>query len=466
MKASVRATLFALIVSNDMRLKLLPFQQQGVDWLRGRNGLLGDQAGVGKTPQAIFLADEITASKAEAKILVITLASLKYQFQNELDKFLSKAESQVIDGSKAEREIQWRKALLGNTKFVIMNYELLLRDLPFIQSRVWDLVIADECTRLSNHTNKQWKALRLVKSLQRIAMTGTAVSNSPLDVYGILEWLNPGCLGNYFAFMETYTVRQLLPNGHKFVVAFKNLDKLQKLIAPYYIRRTKEQVLLELPDKVQTEVPFELGDKERSLYDDIKARLLLDLENADVSKITHLSQLENGLVNLTRLRQLACSPELIGENKKSSKLEVLKDLLTTLQDRKVIIFSEFAEMCKIIHREVPSLMIIGEVGTAERAKIVEQFNTDPELKVLVMSAAGAFGLNLQAADVVIHYDLPWSVAKYEQRAARSHRRGQKNTVFEYSLIANNTVDEYVLKKLTLKQDISEGLMPVSEIIKL
>ena len=111
-------------------------------------------------------------------------------------------------------------------------------------------------------------------------------------------------------------------------------------------------------------------------------------------------------------------------------------------------------------------MIIGEVPTEERDQIIKRFNTDPDMQILIMSSAGAFGLNLQAADIIIHADLPWSVAKYEQRAARSHRMGQKNTVFEYSLIANNSVDEYVLGKLTMKQDLSEGLMPISEIIKL
>lgn len=426
--------------------------------MQDRNALLGDQAGTGKTPQAIYVA------KDKPKVLVLTMSSLKYQFQNELRKFLPTTDSVVIDGNPKNRLGLWLRA--RKVQFSICNYELLLRDLEYMRAIKWDLIIADECTRLSNHTNKQWKALALLDSSQRLAMTGTAVSNSPLDLYGILEWLEPKSLGNYFAFMETYTVRKLLPNGHKFVVAFRNLEQLKEKIAPYYIRRTKEQVLPQLPEKVQIELPFEMSDKERSLYEDIKARLLLDLEHSDVNKIQHISQLENGLVNLTRLRQLVCSPELLGENKDSSKLKVLNDLLETLGTGKVLIFSEFAEMCKIIQREVGGQMIIGEVSAEERKEIVERFNTDPEERILVMSAAGAFGLNLQAADVVIHYDLPWSVAKYEQRAARSHRQGQKNTVFEYSLIANNSVDEYVLRKLTMKQDISENLMPVSEIIKL
>ena len=132
--------------------------------------------------------------------------------------------------------------------------------------------------------------------------------------------------------------------------------------------------------------------------------------------------------------------------------------------RKIIVFCEFAEMCKILHRELSnSLMIIGETPIEKRNEIVKEFNESLNKGILIQSSAGAYGLNLQAADVVIHYDLPWSIAKYEQRAARAHRLGQKETVFEYSLIANKTVDGYVKRKLNAKQDISEHLMPVSEI---
>jgi len=436
---------------------LLPFQAQGVAWLTGKNALLGDQAGVGKTPQAIFL------TKDKPKVLVLTMASLKFQFQNELKKFLPQAQSVVINGTPLQRKAQWLNA---NVQYYIANYELLLKDLKFMHVYDWDYIVADECTRLSNHSNKQWKALQQLRSQHRLAMTGTAISNSPLDCYGIFEWLNPSSLGNYWAFVAKYCVQKQLPNGGRFTVGFRNLEELSKRIEPFYIRRTKEQVLPELPEKREIELPFELNQNERRIYDTIKTRMLMALQDADVSKIEHLSQLENGIVNLMRLRQLVCSPQLLGEHTDSSKFQVLKDLLLTIPDRKVIIFSEFAEMCKIINTVIPSVMIIGEVKTENRARIVEQFNTDPNTRILVMSAAGAFGLNLQAADVVIHYDLPWSVAKYEQRASRSHRMGQKNTVFEYSLIAKGSVDEFVQKKLNKKQDLSEQLLPISELMEL
>lgn len=433
---------------------LFPFQKQGVLALLAGNRLLGDQPGLGKTIQAIAMCQMLKPQR----VLFLTFASLKFQFEGELKKFWPEATCTVINGTKKQRTDQWK----ANTVFKVANYELLLRDLPeMVQS--WDIIIADECTRLSNHRNKQWKALNQLPAKKKIAMTGTAVSNSPLDVYGILHWLYPNILGNYYGFINRYVVKDLWGSAKY----YKNLDELSKRIQPYYIRRTKEQVLPELPEKIKIEIPFELSAVERKLYDQIRSELLFDIEKACISKIESPVQMQNTVVKLLRLRQLANGMELLGDKTESSKLTVLKDLLSTLNGGKKIIFSEFAEMCKILNREIPSsLMIIGETATEERNNIVNRFNTDPEVKVLVMSSAGAYGLNLQAADVVIHTDLPWSIAKYEQRAARSHRMGQKNTVYEYSLVAKHTVDEFVLKKLESKQEISERLMPVTQLKEL
>ncbi len=433
-------------------MELRPFQQQGVEFLSTGNRLLGDEAGVGKTPQMIMLTSR------SSPVLILTMASLKYQMQDEIKKWLPESTSIVIGGKPTARRAQWARGV----QYYIANYELLLRDLPQMLEREWDWIVADECTRLSNHTNKQYKALLKLTTKNKLPATGTAISNSPLDCYGIFEWIQPKIFGgNFFRFSKRYIIKDIW-GGTK---GFKNMDELAQVIKPYYIRRTKEQVLTELPEKVQIEIPVELSETERKLYDKLRAELLFDLDQADVSKIKNLTQIQNGVVKMMRLRQMTNSLELIGDNDESSKLTALKDLLDTFEPtRKVIVFSEFAEMCKIMKREIAhSEMIIGEVDVEQRREIVEKFNTDPNTRVLIMSSAGAYGLNLQAADVLIHMDLPWSVGKYAQRSARAHRMGQKETVFEYSLIASRTVDQHILRKLTLKQDLSEMLMPVSEI---
>lgn len=310
---------------------LLPFQLSGVQQLTGRNMLLGDQAGTGKTPQMIEL------TKTYNKVLVLTMASLKFQMEAEIKKWLPNATTQVINGSPSQRKYLWGVSLVfdsknwvkhygDNIQYYIANYELLLKDLPQMQSIPWDYIVCDECTRLSNHTNKQWKALRLLKSTHKLAMTGTAISNSPLDCWGIFEWLNPSSLGNFWAFSSRYVVKDHWGSPRYFI----RLDELAKRIQPFYIRRTKEQVLPELPEKRQIDVPFELSAPERKLYDQLKSELLFDIEQAQINKIEHISQLQSGLVKLLRLRQLTCSMELLGDSKESSKLTVLKDLIKTI----------------------------------------------------------------------------------------------------------------------------------------
>lgn len=432
--------------------QLYPFQRQGVEFCLQGNILLGDKPGLGKTVQALTT----TQAHGLTHTLVLTFASLKYQFQSEIKKFFPNARTVVIDGSKKERAFQWKQ----DADYYIANYELLLRDLEEITVRKYEAILADECTRLSNHSNKQWRALRFVRSDFKIAMTGTAISNSPLDIYGIMEWLRPGLLGNYYSFVNRYVVKDTWGSAKY----YKNLDELARRIKPYFLMRTKEQVLPDLPEKIKIDVPVHLSAKESQLYDQIKAELLFDIEKAAISKVESPVMMQNGIVKLMRLRQLCNSMELLGEHTESSKLTALKDLLATLNGGKKIIFTEFAKMADILERELPgSIKIIGDVKAEERDEIVKKFNTDPKCNILIGTKAISYGLNLQAADVIIHIDLPWSCAAYEQRAARSHRMGQKNTVYEYSLIAQKTVDAWVKKKLEAKQEISNRIMPVSEL---
>jgi len=290
-----------------------------VEFLR-RTGsaLIGDEPGVGKTAQVISLTQDVP------KVLILTMSSLKFQFGDEIRSWLPEARITVINGSQAERNALWAT----DSQYYIANYELLLRyDWGRMKAIPWTFIVCDECTRLSNPNNKQYRALKQIQSQYRVAMTGTAISNAPTDAYGIFEWLYPGIFRNYYAFINKYCIKDYFGS----VKGFKNLDHLASVIAPYYIRRTKEQVLPELPEKVQSIIPVELSDKERKLYDQIRMALLFDINQSDVNKVKNLTQIQNGVVKLTRLRQACNSMELLGESTDSSKIEALKELLTTLE---------------------------------------------------------------------------------------------------------------------------------------
>jgi len=219
---------------------------------------------------------------------------------------------------------------------------------------------------------------------------------------------------------------------------------------------------------ITTEMPFVLSKPERKLHDKIRKELLLEIETRAISKVENPVTMTAGIVKMLRLRQLTNSMELLGESEKSTKTELLKELLPTLLegDRKAIIFSEFAGMCDILERELGEyrpLKITGEVKN--RDDILKAFHKDYKHRVLIMSSAGQFGLNITAASVVIHFDNAWSISRMTQRTGRAHRIGQDNTVLEYHLLGKGTADMYVKRTLEKKRDLSDFMLGSADLVE-
>lgn len=434
-------------------LPLFPYQRVGAAFLlKSGSAILGDQCGLGKTIQTLATVE---AAKAN-KILIFCPSAVKYQWGEEIKKFIKSDESfVVIDGNKKERDEQWK----SDKRFYIANYELLLRDFEVINERTWDYILADEATKISNARAKQSKAIKKLKAKNRIAMTGTPISNRAEEVWNVVDFCIPGALGNYWSFLSRYCVK----NRFGGIFAYQNLDELNQKLKRYMIRREKKNVLLDLPELILTDVPFKLSEEEHELYGKIKKEILFEIEQTDISKIENPMTIQMTLVKMTRLQQLTDSMELIGEQQKSSKLDVLKELLqeNVVNGDKAIVFSRFSEMCKILGRELKEynpLIIIGETSNEERHKIIDAFNTDDEHKILVLSSAGQYGLNIQRANILFHYDQEWSLAKMVQREGRAHRIGQKKVVQVFNLLARGTMDMYVKKTLHGKAELSEGLL--------
>lgn len=432
------------------KLPLFPYQQKDVDLLyQIGSGLLGNEPGTGKTLTTIALAEKIEARK----ILVFCPSVLKYQWAKEIAKFTPHRKAIVIEGAKSERDGLWVK----DCDYYIANYELLLRDFDTIQASRpwWDLLLSDEATKISNPKAKCTRLIMQLKANRRVAMTGTPISNTPQNLWSVMTFCRPGYLGNYWRFISRYCIK----NEWNAIVAYQNLEELRVKISRYMIRRTKQEVLPELPDKIETDVTFVLSKEEQALQKKIKKELLAEIEKNDIDKVEKPQNIQFTLTKMIRLRQLADSMELLGSNEKSSKMEVLAELLEENQEHKIIIFSEFSEMCKIIKRKYPqSVMIIGETKDEERQKVLKEFNENPEKKLCILSSAGQFGLNIQVSDTIINYDLPFSLAKFEQRIGRAHRIGQKNTVMVYNLLGVGTLDFAVKKILYKKADLSSQLL--------
>lgn len=439
-------------------LPLYPYQKVGSAFLwKIGSGLLGDEPGTGKTLQVMALAEKAGAEK----ILVFCPSVLKHQWANELKTFVPHRKAIVIEGTKAERVALWRE----EADYYIANYELLLRDFDSMNCREWDYIFADEATKICNPRAKQSKAIKKLRAKKRVAMSGTPIANRAEDCWNLIDFTNPGVFGNYWTFLGRYCVK----NQYGSIFKYQNMDELRDKLKRYMIRRTKEEVLPELPEKITTDVPFVLSEEERKLQKKIKMEILHDIETTDINKIDYPMRLQFTIAKFGRLRQLADSLELLGENKKSTKLEVLKELLQeNLENgRKAIIFSEFSKMCDILKRELPEynpVMITGDVPNEERQPLLDKFNAEPECKVCVMSSAGAYGLNITAASIVANYDLPFSLSKLDQRIGRAHRHGQKNKVQVFNFLGKGTADMAIKKIIHSKAELAGKLLgdtPVS-----
>ena len=322
-------------------LPLFPYQKVGASFLyQIGSGLMGDEVGLGKTIQSLAVCEKVEAKK----VLIFCPSSIKWQWASEIERFLyptgaPEGEIVVVEGNKRTRDLiledkivvrrenwkgkasGWRKNTGG--RFFIVNYELLLRNFDAMNCREWDIIIADEATKISNATAKQSKAIKRLKAKRRIAMTGTPVSNRANDVWNIIDWIAPGALGNYYSFLARYCLK----NQWGGVYGYHHMDELRDKLKRYMIRRAKMDVLPELPEKIITDIPVEMSDEEKVFYKRLKKELLFEINHTDISKLNTPMSIQYTLVKLTRLRQVADSMELLGQNTKSSKLEALKEIL-------------------------------------------------------------------------------------------------------------------------------------------
>src|SRR3990167_1863753 len=437
----------------DGRLPLYNFQKIGAAFLkRLDSALLADAPGLGKTIQTI------AALENNQNILVFCPASLKYSWKEEIEKWEPGALISVIDGSPLSRRIGWE----SGAKWKIANYELLLHDFDLIQKHIsdhgpWQAIIADEASRVANPLSKTTRSLKAIRTVKKIALTGAPVSNSPEDIFSVVDWLYPRSLGTHYQFRSKYLITDDF--FHSKILGYKNLDDLARRLEPVMLRRAKEEVFDDFPKKTFENVLFDLSENERDFYAEIKKGILKEIEKLTINPHT----LNLITVKMLRLKQATDDPALLGSKIISSKFGVLAELLETIvaSGGKALIFTQFAEMAKILYEKLSRyapLLIYGEISPQERQNAVNDFRDDPARKLFISTEAGAFGLNLEAASYVFHYDMPWSVSKLTQREDRAHRIGQTRPVTVYNIAARSTIDEYVAKVLHKKQKASVNIL--------
>lgn len=429
-------------------LPLYEFQKIGASFLKQMPAsLLADVPGLGKTIQTIGALEGVE------RILVFCPSSLKYSWKEEIERWDPNADVVVVDGKKEDRFQCWNR----KNQWTIANYELLIHDFDNIPKE-WGAIVCDEATRISNPDAQTVRNLKTIKTKKRIALTGTPISNRPDDIWSIIDWLVPGYLGTFYQFRQKYCIE----NDYGRVVGYKNLDQLSSKVNRFMLRRMKNEVFTDFPPKTVLHINFELSETERTLYQAVKEQVI-----DDIKKLSDLDTKSLGIipVKMLRLKQATGHTKLVGGygNGESTKLDTLRMMLKPIIEsgEKAIIFSQFAEMLHILReelREFRPLVIYGDVSSVERMVAVKEFNDDPLGRIIIMTEAGAYGLNMQSALYVFHYDAPWSVAKLNQREDRAHRHGVKGPVTVYHLVARNTIDEYVIKTLHRKNKISVDIL--------
>lgn len=441
-----------------LKLPLYPYQAVGTLFLAfTERALLADEMGLGKTPQAIAAAKLLQEWHGIDRVLVVTPASVKYQWGREIERFTDESFT-VVGGTKQKREKQYAEG----SKFTIINYELVLRDLAHIQAMGADLVILDEAQRIKNWRAKTSQALKELPRKYAFVLTGTPLENRLEELYSIVEFLDDKLLGPPWQFMAQHVIK----DDWGGVIGYKDLEGVRRAIAPILLRRRKRDVLQDLPERIDNDFWLEMEVEQERLYRPLEKQMqnLLRLPEWDQAASAMVLRL------LTLLREGATAAQLVDPQVQSSrKLRELPALVEEVASEgyKMLVFSQWERMTRFAEEaiaaaglDLKTVRLHGGLGMRARQKIIEQFNTDPKTQVFISTDAGGVGLNLQAASFVINLDLPWNPARVEQRIGRAHRIGQTNPVNVINMIAQNTIEQRVLDVLYRKQELFEEILDV------
>ncbi|MBL7107414.1 MAG: DEAD/DEAH box helicase [Phycisphaerae bacterium] len=448
---------------NLLKAELLPYQLDGVAFAAGAGrAVLADDMGLGKTIQGIGVAELLSRESAVEKVLVVCPTSLKSQWRSEIHRF-SDRDCQLVLGSAKQRATQYDNECF----FTICNYEQVLRDVKSIEETRWDLIILDEGQRIKNWQAKTSQMIKSLRSRFALVLSGTPLENRLDDLFSIVEFVDDRRLGPSFRFFNTHRV----VDERGKLLGYKNLDKLRKKLAPVLLRRTRSEVMKQLPPRTDEVVRIAPTDEQYQINRSQKMIIQSIVNKSYISEMD-LLRLQKALLIC---RMAADSTFLVDKQPPgySTKLEYLQELLEELnaeEDRKIVLFSEWTTMLGLIEPILKKLKmdyvrLDGSVPQKKRAQLVHKFQNDPNCKLFITTNAGSTGLNLQTANTVINVDLPWNPAVLEQRIARAHRMGQKNPVQVYILVTEATIEEGMLGTLAAKKEIALASLDINSNVK-
>ncbi|HEU0064687.1 MAG TPA: SNF2-related protein, partial [Flavisolibacter sp.] len=442
---------------------LRPYQVAGYQWLNylqevNWGGILADDMGLGKTVQALSFIQHYHETNGSVRALVVCPTTLIYNWENEINKFTPQLSRYIHHGPLRNRLIEdWSKH-----NVIITTYGTLRSDIKLFTQVPFDYVVLDESQAIKNPSSKVTKAASLLNAKNRLCMSGTPLQNNTFDIYAQMNFLNPGMLGSVEFFRQEFAIPI-----DKFGEA-EQKDHLKKILFPFILRRTKEQVAKDLPEKMETVLFCEMEDEQRKIYDayrnEFRAKIMGTIEEQGIQR----SQLTI-LQGLMKLRQICDSPAILNETEKfpnhSIKLdELAREITENIGNHKALIFSQFLGMLSLIRDKLTELNVKfeyfdGSTTAPDREKAIQSFQNDDEVRVFLISLkAGGVGLNLTAADYVYIVDPWWNPAVEQQAIDRTHRIGQTKNIFAYRMICKDTIEDKILQLQEKKRLLAKELI--------
>jgi len=446
-----------------LKMILRPYQVAGFQWLNYLReikwgGILADDMGLGKTVQALSFLEHCRSEQGRIKALVVCPTTLIYNWESEIRKFTPKLTYRIHHGATRTRT---REEILDHD-VTITTYGTLRSDIKLLMSVAFDYVILDESQAIKNPSSKVTKAACLLNAKHRLCMSGTPLQNNTFDIFAQMHFLNPGMLGTMEFFRQEFAIP---------IDKFGEQDRkehLKKILYPFILRRTKEQVAKDLPEKQEMILWCEMEDEQRKIYDayrnDFRDRILGTIQEQGIQR----SQLTI-LQGLMKLRQICDSPAILNEEEKfdnhSIKLEELgREITENISNHKALVFSQFLGMLALIKAKLDELGVKyeyfdGSTSAPDREKAIQSFQNDESVRVFLISLkAGGVGLNLTAADYVYIVDPWWNPAVEQQAIDRTHRIGQTKNIFAYRMICRDTIEDKILQLQDKKRALAKDLI--------
>ncbi|WP_157278964.1 DEAD/DEAH box helicase [Olivibacter sitiensis] len=459
-KLSSTDALQEAVVPKGLQAQLRPYQKQGLAWLQyfekiGFGGCLADEMGLGKSVQVIAFILSQRERKGPLTDLLVVPTSLIFHWRQEIAKF---APSLKVFVHHADSRIRSRDDFASHD-LVITTYGTLLFDIALLRSFVFNYIFLDESQQIKNPESQRYKAARLLKASNKLVITGTPLENNVFDLYAQLSFACPGLLGGRKYFKDVYL--RPIDQFHD----AKRLLTLKEKIRPFILRRTKDEVATELPERIETVLYCEMGAGQRAIYDAYEKEFREYISATTQDELRRNSM--NVLRGLTRLRQICDSPVLLGEGRlpgdASAKLDTLLSQITEkCGQHKILVFSQFVAMLDLVKqdldkRKIGYAYLTGSIRNREQ--VVADFQNDPQTRVFLISLkAGGTGLNLTAADYVYLVDPWWNPAVEQQAIDRAHRIGQDKKVTAVRLVCSDTVEEKMMKLQQTKKELFQQLI--------